>query len=177
MVPDTGLISVNIGRGGSYGDRNYDGGDTVVEAGWAGRRVLLRARGGTSRRGKALYVYGWRGGCGWSGGGGCRTGERGGRGGSNGSDGEAATGNPIDPYSGFSKGGWGKGAVVLPSIPGLVLTPGWGGESLSFFGGGGGGVSGNAEPEWRDETCGEGYGAGGGGVIGSWDGSDEVVVI
>ena len=55
FVPESGLISVNIGRGGGYG---YNGGDTVVEAG----EVSLTAEGG-----EAGSLGGGRG---WSGGGG-----------------------------------------------------------------------------------------------------------
>ena len=67
----------------------------------------------------------------------------------------------------------GLGAVVLPSIPGLLLAPGRGGEPDGRDGGGAGGVTGNAEPEWKDKNSGEGFGAGGG----SHFGTDGVVVI
>ena len=63
--------------------------------------------------------------------------------------------------------------LLLPSIPGLVLAPGRGGKPNAWGGGGDGGVTGNAEPEWKDKNSGEGFGAGGG----SHFGTDGVVVI
>ena len=72
-------------------------------------------------------------------------------------------------------GGVGSGAV-LPTVPGLQLAAGRGGEPRGEFGGGGGGVLVDGAPEREDEHCGEGFGGGGGGHE-DVNGNDGVVVI
>ena len=172
MVPDTGEITVKIGRGGQ---RKGHGGNTVVVAG----QNKLTAGGG--ERG-----FGSNGGRGWSGGGGCGDAHKmgtGGRGGSNGGDGEPGN-RGKGGYGNHVSGGRGSGAV-LPSIPGLVLAPGRAGEpkastSYSMDGGGGGGVTVNKQPEWRGKGERisyylEGYGAGARG--GYWGAANDGIVV
>ena len=155
LVPESGLISVTIGRGELPG-RN--GGETVVEAG----KHRLRAAGG--ERGGGGH------GGGWSGGGG--SGVEGGRGGNNGGDGHAGTGTGV--WKKLVEGGGPGSRAVLPHIPSLILAPGRPGEPEQMWGGGGGGVVVNNEPEWIDQRSGEGYGVGGGG--GEQLGGDGVVI-
>ena len=144
LVPDSCEISVTIGRGEQNG---MNGGETVVEA---GQQRLIAAGGKRGGGGQ---------GGGWSGGGG--SGAEGGRGGNNGGDGHSGTG--IGVWLELAERGGQGSRVVLPHIPSLTLTPGRPGEPDQMWGGGGGGVIVNGEPEWVDQRCGEGYGAGGGG--------------
>ena len=136
-------MSITIGAGGRHGSglgQGNDGGSTTVSNS-DGRSV--KARGGG--RGQD------NGGRGWSGGGG-----NGGAGGHNGGDGGAGL---------FGSGGSGQGTGLLPTIQGVTLVPGDGGErqcSGCAGGGGGGGIIIDGGGRRSDGRAAQGYGSGGG---------------
>ena len=128
-----------------------DGGDTIVTL--SGINVVT-AQGGDGGT--------YRGGNGWSGGGGKNSGA----GGFNGGDGGDGHKYIYDSTTGGA-GGAGQG-TSLPSIKGLNITAGAGGQcSYSYLyhcrGGGGGGVIINGDGGIRDDSrAAQGYGSGGG---------------
>ena len=133
------LLNISIGKG-SYWE---DGEATSVTL---SGRIVVTAQGGEQA--------GWsEGGNGWSGGG-CYNG---GAGGSNGNEyGDDAC------YTGGAGAGQG---TSLPSIQGLHITAGAGGQSCYSYcdGGGGGGVIINGDGGMRfDSRAAQGYGSGGG---------------
>ena len=137
-------MTISIGRGGNYAGGVFglgsaeDGGTTRVTNS-AGNGRTARGGGGGKDSG----------GGGWSGGGG-----NGGAGGYNGGNGGSGW---------FGSGGSGQG-TRLPSIQGVTITPGAGGErecSGCSGGGGGGGIiinGGGRRGRWQAQ----GYGSGGG---------------
>ena len=135
-IQATGRMTVTIGAGGV---RNFDGGETTIENS-SGQTVY--ARGGQS------VGYG-NGGNGWSGGG-----AWGGAGGHNGGDGK--------DYQG--RGGKGQ-HMALPSIAGVLIEAGAGGQSCFLeqcLGGGGGGLIINGDGKRSDTRAAQGYGSGSG---------------
>ena len=144
-------MNITIGKGGeslysyygsTFGQDDQDGGDTIIS--FSGG-IVFTAQGG--EQGTSFSV-----GAGWSGGGGYYGGV-GGFNGGNGGDGD---------YYG-QDGGAGQG-TSLPSIEGLTITAGAGGQSCyGCYGGGGGGVIINGDGGRRnDNRASQGYGSGGG---------------
>ena len=124
-----------------------DGGDTSVTLSGSNVVTAQGGNGGT-----------YRGGNGWSGGGGKLSGA----GGFNGGDGVDGRKSIYDSTTGGA-GGAGQG-TSLPSIQGLTITAGAGGQScFGCQGGGGGGVMINGDGGRRDDNrAAQGYGSGDG---------------
>ena len=108
---------------------------------------------------------------GYSGGGGSsHSGQGGGMGGSGGSDGGNGTNHPGGKGSGFDLG--------LVPLKNFILTPGEGGQPLSQYGGGGGGVAVNGKmPDVTSKYAGAGFGGGSSGYYDNYRGYQGCVIV
>jgi len=131
-------MTISIGDGGG---KNQNGEKTTVKN---ADGITVTARGGN--RG-SHGVHG-NGGSGWSGGGGKHA-----AGGKNGGDGK--TGLHIH-YGGDGQ------QISIPTIKGVSIAPGNGGEPGHIWGGGGGGLVVNGKGKNSERGAAQGYGAGGG---------------